>query len=237
MTPDARTSDPKEVVAAQQSGITAAALGLFVTSLVLLYLGGFIQFDDTSGFGSTEWVMSVGLVAGLAALCSVAVAISRGTARRALGAMMAVLTFLIIVQVTTNDGFRFIWAGDEGELVYLQVLLALASLILLTPRFFKPRETTGRAASSRALSPWARAVVYLCALVLVVFVAFLQGVAHFESTECSGPDFGGECDLAGIEGLLWAAVAFILVVAVVATTEVVLTRKRRATHANQPLDT
>jgi len=35
--------------------------------------------------------------------------------------------------------------------------------------------------------------VYLGGSLVILAVAFMIGVAHFEATECSGPD-GGECD-------------------------------------------
>ena len=53
-----------------------------------------------------------------------------------------------------------------------------------------------------------RGVAYLCGLVAVMLVAFVVGTAHFEATQCSSGD--GECDLAGVEGVLWAVSALAL---------------------------
>ena len=106
-------------------------LGLFALALALLYVGNFIQFDDTSGFGSDTWVLPVGVLGVLAAIASVIVAQSDLMARRLLGWAMLVLDILVIWQATTDDGFRFIWGGDEGELFYLQVGLGMTALLLL----------------------------------------------------------------------------------------------------------
>ena len=204
------------------------SLALLVVSLVVLYAGRFIQFDDTSGFGSDRWVMPLGLVAGLLALCAVGVGISDRTARRALGGALAILDALLILLATMNDGFRFIWGGDEGALFFLQIMLGLAALFLLTPAFLSSKEATNEAPRpARSLSAWARFTIYVSALVLAMFVAFFAGTSHFETTQCSGPGFGGECDLAGLEGLLWAGIALVLGVIAIAIAEVARARRQR----------
>ncbi len=91
------------------------ALGLFAGSLALLYVGQFILLDDTSGFGSDEAVMPWGFLAGLAATLSVIVATAERMARRLLGGAMLVLDAVLIWQATSNDGFRFIWAGAKAN--------------------------------------------------------------------------------------------------------------------------
>jgi hypothetical protein len=55
-----------------ESGL--GAIGLFVLSLAFLFIGNFIQFDDTSGFGSNEWLVPFGFLAFLAATASLVVA-------------------------------------------------------------------------------------------------------------------------------------------------------------------
>lgn len=189
--------------------VRVIALGLFGLSLVLLLVGNFIQFDDTSGFGSNEWLIPFAFLAALAAAGSLVVALSDLSARRLLGAALLLLDVLLAWQVITNDGFRFIWSQGDGELFQLQVGLALAGLALM------------------ARSGWARFVGYLTATAILAFVAFFMGLAHFEHTECSGPDFDGECDVALLAGLGWSVGAIILALITVAIIEVILHSRRR----------
>lgn len=205
------------------------SLALLVGSLVALYAGRFIQFDDTSGFGSDRWIMPLGLLAGLLAMAAVGLGVRDRPARRALGVALAVLDVALVVQATVSDGFRFIWGGDEGELFYLQVALGIAALFLLAPTFVSSEEpTTETPDPARRLSAWARFASYATALVLTMFVALFAGTAHFEATQCSGPDFDGECDLSVLEGFLWTGVSFVLGVVAIVVGEVVRARRRRA---------
>ena len=213
---------------APRSKFVVPSLALLTASLITLYAGRFVQFDDTSGFGSDRWVMPLGLVAGLLALCAVGVGLSDRTSRRALGAALAILDALLVLQATLNDGFRFIWGSDEGELLYLQVTLGLAALFLLTPAFLSSREPTNETPHpARSLSAWTRFAICVSALVLAMFVAFFAGAAHFETTQCSGPGFDGECDLAGLEGLLWTGIAFVLGMIAIVIAEVARARRQR----------
>lgn len=203
------------------------SLALLIASLITLYAGGFIQFDDTSGFGYERWVMALGVVAGLLALSAVGVGLSDRRARRAVGGALAALDVVLAAETVRNDGFRFIWGGDEGESFFFQVALGLAALILLTPTFVSARPTTDETPrAGRSLTPWARFSIYLSALTLGIFVAFFLGIAHFEATQCSGPG-GGECDVAVVEGFFWAGGAFVLGVVAVVLAEVHRYRKRR----------
>jgi hypothetical protein len=83
------------------------------------------------------------------------------------------------------------------------------------------------------LNGWIRATLYLGGAVAAMVGAFFLGMAHYESTECSGPRFGGECDLAGLEGLRWAFFATIVVLVVVVAIEIAIRRRRRRTRAAQ----
>ena len=212
------------------------ALGFFGLSLLLLFVGNFIQFDDTSGFGSNDWLMPFDFLALVAAGFSLAAAMPDVSARRLLGGSLLLLDVLVAWQVMTNDGFRFIWSDDEGELFMLQVALAIAGLALMTKSIYRPAEPAGTSASTDPgrevrsgleLTGWARFVGYLTATVILVFVAFFRGVAHFEYTECSGPDFDGECDLAILGGFAWAAGAIVLAAIMVPVVEIALYVRRR----------
>jgi hypothetical protein len=207
--------------------VALAASGLLGGSLALLYVGHFIEFDDLSGSGSQEWVMPVGLLAGLAAIGSCIVATTQPTVRRLLGGAIAALDAWLIWQAATNDGFRFIWGGDEGDLVLFQIGLGMTALVLMTPRFLVIAESTGSTRSAPVLSGQARALSYLGLSLLVVFSAFVLGMAHFESTQCSGPEFDGECDLAGLEGMVWGMAALVCTAVVIAILEVIRLRRGR----------
>lgn len=196
---------------APRSRAVVLPLLLLLASLAALYAGRFIQFDDTSGYGSERWVMPLGALAGLLALGAVGVGLTHRPARRAVGGALVVLDVLLVAQAVTNDGFRFIWSVDEEELFYLQVALGFAGLLLLTPRLLSTR-----------------VAVYVSALTVGMLVAFSLGAAHFESTRCSGPELSGECDLAGLEGIWWAAGALVLGIVAIVVAEAVRSRKRRA---------
>jgi hypothetical protein len=215
-----RRMSARDIRSAARADVTA--VGLLTLSLALLYAGRFVQFDDTSGGGSDEWVMPLGLLAGLVAAMSVRVALADAAARRLLGAAMVVVDASLIWQAATNDGFRFIWASDEGELFIFQVLLALTGLILTATAVRRP--VSGRMTDVAG----GRVVAYLGAAVLISITAFFVGTAHFDRTNCSGPDFDGECDLAPLEGLMWAAAAIVLVIVTAVVLEVVRLRRRRS---------
>ena len=166
------------------------SLVLLGLALLLLVVGGFVQLDDTSGFGSDRWNLPVGYAAAVVAVVAVVVA---ATDHRARGAMAAALVGLVVLLVALSrllDGFRFVYGGDEGELAYLMIVVGLVAMALALPL---------------------RILAYAATLVVAVSVAFFAGVDHFSATQCSGPNAGGECDLGFIEGLLWAAVAAVVV--------------------------
>ncbi|WP_182525284.1 hypothetical protein [Nocardioides dongkuii] len=217
-----------DVSLASRSKLAWTSLALLVLSLAVLHGGGFIRFDDTSGSGSDRWNLPLGVVAGLVALCSLGVGISDRTARRTLGGALAVLDALLVLLATVDDGFRFIWAGDEGELFLLQVGLGIAALFLLTPTFVSSEDDAidGAPHSAGRLSGGARAAIYVSALVLTMLMAYVAGTTHFETTQC-GPDVDGECDVAALEGLLWAGAALVLGVVAIVLAEVARARRRR----------
>jgi hypothetical protein len=220
------TSDERE------RGRTAViTLALFLASLVALRLGRFIQFDDQSGFGDADMVMPLGALAVLLALGALVTSLKSPMARRSLGGALAILDAAIVAIAATDDGFRFFWTTYEGELLQFEVVLGITALVLLVPSYVKPAAPSGSVAtevdSEPGLTAWARASIYLCAIAGVTFIAFVIGTAHFEATQCSGPDFGAECDLAGLEGLLWAAGALLLGVVAIVVAEVVRAARRR----------
>lgn len=204
----------------------ASALGLLAGTLVLLYLGHFIQFDDTSGFGSEKEVLPLGIAAGFAATASLVVVCFETTLRRLFGGVVLLLVVLVGILNATLDRFRFLWAGGEGELWYFLIVLGMLALVLTTPPLPAAPAPAGANARVAVMSGWARGVAYIGVVVLVVLTSFNLGISHFESTSCSAPDFDGECDLAVLEGLLWAAAAFLAAVVLAAVLEA-LVRKRQ----------
>jgi hypothetical protein len=64
------------------------------------------------------------------------------------------------------------------------------------------------------------------ALVLLPVVAFYIGMSVYDATECSG-DLDGECDLAGLAGLVWAVLGFVGVLLIGLASEFVRAVRRR----------
>jgi hypothetical protein len=220
----------------------SAAVGLFGLGLALLGVGRFVQLDDSSGFGSEEWIMPLGVLALFAAVASVIVAAQDPRARLWLGAVLAVLVALLVWQTSTNLGFRFIWAGSEGELIMLQVGLGLLALVLLATGIQPKRSrevdragggggsveggSLGGGGGSGGAGRWmVRGAVYLCCCALATYVAAMAGIAHFEAVECADP--GEICELAGLEGLVWGVIALPASLVVALVIELVLWRRRR----------
>jgi len=107
------------------------SLLLLVVALGLLFAGGFVQFDDTSGFGSERWILLLGGLACVAALVSVVAAWPDPKARLWLGIALAVLTGLLVWGSISNDGFRFIYHRSEGELALLELAIGLVAFVLI----------------------------------------------------------------------------------------------------------
>ena len=91
-----------------EGGRRTVSLVLFAVGLGLLCVGGFVQFDDTSGFGSDRWIYPLGLLAVVPAVAAVVVAWPEPRARLSLGIVLGALTVLMIWQDIANEGFRLI---------------------------------------------------------------------------------------------------------------------------------
>lgn len=210
-----------------QGRSVAITLALLGSSLVALRLGGFILFDDRSGRGTdTSGVLLV--AAAVLAVGAFRTGLGDPIARRALGGALAVLDVALVAIGANDDGFRFFWTTYEGELLQFEIALGLVALVLIMTSYGARSVTTDGAAGSGPMTPTGqrftapvRASFYACGLVAGMFVAFAIGIAHFEATECSGPEFDGECDLAALGGVVWAAGAFVLGLIVIAAIEVV----------------
>lgn len=187
---------------------------LFAVALGLLGAGGFVQFRDTSGFGSSYWIFPLGLLAVVPAVASVVVAWPEPRARLSLGIVLGVLTVVMIWQDIVNDGFRFIWNQNEGELQQLEIVLFVLAFVLLT--------TAGaRLGGGRWLL---RAAAYLVGTVVVSLVVTVIGMMYHDKTGCA-PD-AEEC-LAGLLGILWGAAAVVACLVAVVVIELILWSRRR----------
>ena len=109
-------------------------------------------------------------------------------------------------------------------------LLVLAAGLLVGAWFVEGGEVlllgVGAFTGAVALLAPARFSAYLAGTAAAVVVAFSLGYARFEAVNCDG---GVECDLAPLEGLLWAAVALVAAVVAVVVLEV---RRQRAARAS-----
>jgi len=205
-------------------GAALGAVGLGVVALVLLRVGDYIQFDDTSGFGGDDVRTPYGAAAALAALAGLGVALSDYPARRAYGLFLAAVDVVLIVGARVDEGFRFVWGDDEGELFLFTCALTVVAAVLVMPRFTGTERPGGT--DARRTTGWARAAGYVVGLPVAMFVAFVLGVRWFEETECGGG--GGECDIAGLSGLVWSAATFVLgLVAIFVLELVIRVRARR----------
>ncbi|GAB2868213.1 hypothetical protein [Nocardioides pacificus] len=210
---------------------TGAGLALFGAGLLALVAGRFVGIGEKAQNDSDQEVLPLAVLAAVLAIASVVVALRERGARRALGVASAALLVVLVVLGLWGGGFRFVWAGGEGELFYFELVLGLAALFLLTPRFWASGDAGGHGAgAARRLTAWARVSLHALALVVLVLTAFTAGAEHFSDTHCSGPDFDGECDVAALEGLLWVAVATVLFAVVVTVVEVRLARRRPQEH-------
>ncbi|WP_435770626.1 hypothetical protein [Nocardioides sp. SYSU DS0651] len=215
---------------------TGAALSLLAVSLLLLAAGRFVRLDDTSGFGDARFVMPLGMLAGVLALAALAVGLTDRPARRSLGAALAVLDVAIVALHFTDPGFRFIWTGYEGELLVFEVVLGVLALVLLTPALWSSAGAdAGPARTPRRLTAWARIAIYTTTIVVGMYVAFGAGSAHFEAENCSAPDFDGECDLAALEGVVWAGAVLVLGTATALVVELVRFWRVRAERRPRPV--
>jgi hypothetical protein len=190
------------------------SLVLFAVGLGLLCVGGFVQFDDTSGFGSDQWIFPLGLLAVVPVVAAVVIAWPEPRTRLALGIVLGVLTAVLIWQDIANDGFRFIWNQNEGELKQLEIVLFVLAFVLLT--------TAGaRLGGGRWLL---RAAAYLVGTVVVSLVVTVIGMVYHGETGCA-PD-ADEC-LAPLLGIFWGAAAVVACVLAIVGIELILWFRRR----------
>lgn len=198
-----------------EGGRRTVSLALFAVGLGLLVVGGFVQFNDTSGFGSDRWIYPLGLLAVVPAVAAVVVAWPEPRARLSLGIVLGALTVLMIWQDVANEGFRFVWNEDEGELQQLELVLFVLAFVLLT--------TAGaKLGGGRWLL---RAAAYLVVTVVVSLVVTVAGMMYYSETAC--PADAEEC-LAPLGGIVWGAAAFLACLVAVLVIELILwTRRRR----------
>ncbi|HWD83357.1 MAG TPA: hypothetical protein VG497_30865 [Kribbella sp.] len=194
------------------------SLVLLALTLVLLAVGRFVEFDDTSGFGSTDWNLPLGILAAAAAVAALVIAWPEPKARLWLGIALGVLTVLVIWQDAVDDGFRFVWNQSEGELREFELGLALLVVVLLT--------TAGAALGG---GRWLlRVAAYVVGVAVVSVVVALVAAAYYEAHECAGQDEG--C-LAPLGGVVWGAGAVVACLVAIAVIELILWRRRRPKRA------
>jgi hypothetical protein len=194
---------------------------------VLLCAGNLIRFDEGSGLGSLVAVLVLGCLAALAAVASVVVAWPDPTVRRRLGIAMLALDVFLVWASHVHAVRRFVRAADiEGYPFVLQVVLGITALVLMTRPAGAHSGSEGVRTRPIMTGP-ARALAYLAASLFVVLRAFFLGDTFYGATECSGPDFTGECDLGGLAGMVCAAAAIPVMVVVVILLEVLVRRRSR----------
>ena len=73
-----------------------------------------------------------------------------------------------------------------------------------------------------------RTIAYPIAVAVVSYTSFSAGVDHFDRVNCSDPGFDGDCDLGVFDGMMWAAIAFVIAIAVVVLIETLARRASRS---------
>jgi hypothetical protein len=190
---------------------------LLAAGLGLLAVGGFVQFNDVSGFGSDQWNLPLGAIAVAAATVAVLVASRDAKARVWLGVALGVLLGLLLWQSIANDGFRFIWHQDEGELGLLLVVVALLAAVLVATGLQPSDQPRG--------GRWlVRVAGYLCGSAVLVFGAVVAGTAYYNATDCESAD--SDC-LSLLGGMVWGILALPVAAVAIAVIEVVLHRRRQ----------
>lgn len=222
------------------TGAAAAALGFLVAGLVVLGFGRFVQFDNSSGYGSDQWVLPLGYLAAVLATVAVGVASADRIARLWLGGALAVLDVFLVWQTVTNQLFRFVWGGDEGELFLFEIALALIALLLIASGLQPLRhDRAGAGAEAKAgaeaggkvgAGRWlVRTAVYLAGIVVAVIVGFFIGVRQYEARYCH--QAVDSCEPDDLTGLVWGAngslIALGICLVVIVATELVLRSRRQ----------
>ncbi|MEV8371285.1 hypothetical protein AB0P21_01010 [Kribbella sp. NPDC056861] len=204
-------------------GQVVGALALLVVGLALLGAGGFVQFDDATGFGSDQWNLALGGLAAVVTVAAIGVAWANATARLWLGVVLGVLDVLLIWQTVANDGFRFVWHSDDAGLFLFEVVLGLIALVLIATGLQPSGRLVGgpKVGAGRWL---VRVAAYLCGTAVLTYFAFFAGIDHYDSQhDCLNYD----CDLGGLEGMVWSMVAIGLCALIAVTVEVTLWIRRR----------
>jgi hypothetical protein len=196
------------------------ALGLLALGIVLLGVGGFVRFHDYSGSGGDQWIRPLGFLAAVLAVAGVGVAAVSTQSRRWFGGTLLVLDLVLVWQSTTNEGFRFVWNHDEGELFMLQVALGLVAFVLLATGLQPSRWSNAKTGAGRWL---VRGAIYACATAVVVYVALDAGGDHYHSVVCTNED----CDLGGLYALEWGTAALGSCLVAILVVELVLFGVRR----------
>ncbi|MEV6414879.1 hypothetical protein [Kribbella sp. NPDC051718] len=197
-------------------------LGLLGLGIVLLGVGGFVRFHDSSGSGSDRWILPLGFLAALLAAGGVGIAFVSTQSRRWVGGALVLLDVVLVWQSAVNDGFRFIWMADEGELILLEIAIGLLGLVLLALSIQLPAPVAGG-------SNWlVRGALYLSSVVAAVIIGFFIGVRGYEAKYCG---VGEGCDPDDLTGLGWGVTGSLIALAVgvvaIVVAEVVLRQQRK----------
>jgi hypothetical protein len=202
--------------------------GLLVGALAAMWIGRFITLDDRSGPAYEDDILGFAYLAALMAIAGVCVAWSVPRVRRRAGWFLLAVAITLFTASRILPGFRFGWGGDEGELFEFEVLLLLVGLTMARPPLRPPLPGETR----RRSSFWRRLPVYLAVTLALMVVAFFAGVTYYDNNECSTADYGGECDLGGLWGLILSAATLLLSILTALVTEIVVgirgLRRRRA---------
>ncbi len=207
-------------MSSQEQRSVGGSFGLLAASLALLGIGGFVQFDDTSGFGSDQWNLPLGGVALVLAVAGIGVASVSATARLWLGGALGLLDLLVLWQSVTNEGFRFVWDHNEGELFQFLVALGLTALALIATGLQPAPQAKSESAKPGAGRWLVRIAAYLCGTVIIVFVATWAGIDYYTPTVCD------DC-LDGLKGVYWGAAALVACLVAVVVIEFVLRSQRK----------
>jgi hypothetical protein len=141
--------------------------------------------------------------------------------RRWFGAALLLFDAVLVWQSVTNDGFRFSWQADEGELILLEVAIGLIGLVLLATSVQPPRGAGGQ--------HWlVRVALYLSGVVVAVIVAFFVGASWYQERNCGQV---ADCDDDDLGGLVWGVsgslIALGVGVVLIIVSELVLRGRRQ----------
>ncbi|TDD15027.1 hypothetical protein E1218_32190 [Kribbella turkmenica] len=203
------------------------SVALLATGLVVLAAGRFIRFDDTSGFGSSDRIFELGILAVVPAVAAVIVASANIQARVWLGAALMGLAALLVLLGVALPGFRFVWTDSQVELRLLEAVLALTAAVLLATGLQPARRRSAAAAlgTDQPAGRWiVRGASYAVGAFALMIVTFFVVVLVYDAEYCGA---GGETEcLASLAGMLWAMGSLLVSGVVIAVTELVLWRRR-----------